>query len=94
MVLYGWDPRKDEENRRKHGLRLSDGIPALNDPRQVGWIDERFDHGEEGTVALGRAGERPLCVVHVPRGPDRLRIVSVRRVTRRERNAYRVLAAR
>jgi uncharacterized DUF497 family protein len=93
-VLYEWDRRKDEENRRKHGLRLSDGIPALNDPRQVEWIDERFEYGEERTITLGRTNGRLLCVVHTSRGPDRIRLISVRKATRREQNAYHELAAR
>jgi uncharacterized protein len=94
VVLYEWDPRKDEENRRKHGLRLSDGIPALNDPQQVEWLDDRFEYGEERTITLGCAGGRVLLVVHSSRGPDRTRIISVRRATRREQNAYRDLASR
>jgi uncharacterized DUF497 family protein len=35
LVGYEWDARKDDENRRKHGLRLSDGIAALRDPRRL-----------------------------------------------------------
>jgi uncharacterized DUF497 family protein len=93
-VLYEWDARKDEENRRKHGLRLRDGIPALNDPQQLEWIDNRFEYGEERTITLGRAGRRVLCVVHASRGPDRIRIISVRRATHREQNAYHDLARR
>jgi uncharacterized DUF497 family protein len=30
-VQYDWDPAKDAINRRKHGLALADGIPALKD---------------------------------------------------------------
>lgn len=59
-MLYEWDTRKDEENRRKRGLRPSDGIPALNDPQQVEWIDDRFNYGEERTITPGRVP----CVVH------------------------------
>ena len=84
---------KDEENRGKHGLRLRDGIPALNDPQQVEWLDDRLDYGEERTITLGRRGDWVLCVVHASRGPDRLRIISVRRATRREQNAYHDLAS-
>lgn len=93
-VLYEWDARKDQENRRKHGLRLRDGIPALNDPLQVEWIDERLEYGEERTITLGQAGGRRLYVVHTSRAPDRIRIISVRRATRREQNAYHDLASR
>jgi uncharacterized DUF497 family protein len=32
---YQWDASKDAENRRKHGLSLEDGIPALEDPNRA-----------------------------------------------------------
>jgi uncharacterized protein len=88
-VRYVWDARKDEENRRKHRLRLSDGIPALADPDRLELIDDRFAYGEERTITLGLAGSRLLLVVHARRGPDAVRIISVRSATRREQTAYR-----
>jgi uncharacterized DUF497 family protein len=54
----------------------------------------RVDYGEERTITLGRAGGRVLFVVHGSRGPDRIRIISVRRAMRREQNAYHDVAAR
>ncbi len=88
-VRYEWDVRKDEENRRKHGLRLRDGIPALADPNRLESVDDRFVYGEERITTLGFAGSRLLLVVHTRRGSDAVRIISVRRATRREQSAYR-----
>jgi uncharacterized DUF497 family protein len=31
-MRYIWDPTKDVLNKRKHGLSLAAGIPALQDP--------------------------------------------------------------
>jgi uncharacterized DUF497 family protein len=88
-VRYTWDIREDEENRRKHQLRLSDGIAALGDPDRLEWIDDRFAYGEERNVTLGMMGSRLLLVVHVQRSPVVVRIISVRRATRLEQRAYR-----
>jgi putative transcriptional regulator len=33
---YVWDSAKDALNRKKHGLALSDGIPAFEDPQRNG----------------------------------------------------------
>lgn len=93
-VIHDWDPPKDNENRRKHGLRLSDGIEALQDTERLEWIDDRFAYVEERTVTLGRAGARLLYVVHTQRGSGIVRIISVRRATRREQSAYRDQAGR
>jgi uncharacterized DUF497 family protein len=38
-----WDPEKDALNRRKHGLGFDEGVPVLEDPNRVSWIDDRYD---------------------------------------------------
>ena len=88
-MRYTWNVRKDEENRRKHGLRLSDGIAALADPHRLEGIGDRFAYGEERITTLGFAGSRLLLVVHTQRSPEVVRIISVRRAIRREQSTYR-----
>jgi uncharacterized protein len=85
---YSWDPAKDIENRRKHGLALADGIPALEDENAEEWIDERFDYGEERIITLGMSPSRLLLVVTVELGEDRTRIISVRKAERHEQRWY------
>ncbi len=55
-MRYVWDRAKDSLNRRKHGLSLAEGIPALEDPERESWIDGRYDYGEEriGTLGMGK----------------------------------------
>jgi uncharacterized DUF497 family protein len=93
-MRYEWDPVKDALNRRKHGLSLADGIPALDDPERRFWLDDRFDYGEVRAVTVGRNADRVLVVVSVERirtgsGEDKLkeeivRIISVRKAVKRE----------
>ena len=83
-MRYVWDPAKDVLNRRKHGLALADGIPALDDPGRQSWIDDRYDYGEIRLVTAGRNGEKVLIVVSTEREPDDdgeeiVRIISVRK---------------
>jgi uncharacterized DUF497 family protein len=85
---YEWDAAKDAENRRKHGLSLADGIPALEDPDAESWIDTRFDYGEERIVTLGRNQARILFVVATEPAEDRTRIISVRRAEKHEERWY------
>jgi uncharacterized DUF497 family protein len=42
-MLYEWDSQKDDENLRKHDLRLGDGIPAIEGPAAEFWIDDRYE---------------------------------------------------
>lgn len=93
-MRYEWDPRKDELNHRKHGLRLSDGLPAFTDLHALELEDDRFDYDEARAITIGLVRGRLLAVVHTFRDPDVIRIISVRRATRHEQNAYRDLASR
>lgn len=85
---YEWDPAKAAENRRKHGVDFPDAIPALEDPRRLEYIDDRFDYGEERTQVIGMAIGRVLFVVTTSRGDETCRIISARRATRHEEDRY------
>jgi uncharacterized DUF497 family protein len=87
-VWYEWDPEKDAANRRKHDLRLEEGIQALNDPNVECWIDGVSDSAEirDITLGMGRAGI--LFVVSVLRSKDLTRIISVRKVGKHEEHWY------
>ena len=87
-MRYTWDPEKDTLNRRKHGLSLEEGIPALDDPDRDSWIDDRFDYGEERAVTLGLGREGLLYVVTAVRQKDLTRLISVRRANDREIKQY------
>jgi uncharacterized DUF497 family protein len=52
--------------------------------------DTRREYGEQRYVSIGELGDAPtvvLVVVHTRRG-DKTRLISARRATRKERNAY------
>lgn len=87
-MRYVWDQAKDDLNRRKHGLRLEDSIPALEDPEREAWIDDRFDYGEERLITLGLNRDKVLYVVSTEPEPDLVRIVSVRRAEDEEVARY------
>jgi len=87
-MRYTWDPEKDALNRRKHGLSLEDGIPALEDPGRDFWIDDRFDYGEERFGTLGKGKTLILLVVSTIRDLDETRIISVRKANEKETSWY------
>ncbi len=87
-MRYAWAPAKDALNRRKHGLSLKDGIPALEDPQRDCWIDNRLDYGEERMVTLGMGVRRVLYVVTTERAVDYIRIISVRNAVKDEIERY------
>ena len=87
-MRYVWDSAKDVENLRKHGLRLGEGIAALNDPDCTSEIDSRVDCGEELVISLGRSNHRMLIVISTEVSAERTRIISVRKAKKREELRY------
>ena len=82
-----WDTDKAASNVKKHGIRFPDAEIVLCDPYGITLEDERAE-GEQRQVTIGSdALERVLVVVYTMRGED-LRIISARKATKRERNAY------
>lgn len=81
-----FDPDKDSENKRKHGISLSEAAFMDWDGALV-WQDNRKDYGEIRIVALAPIGERLHCAVYVDREGVR-RIISLRKANQREFDHY------
>jgi uncharacterized DUF497 family protein len=85
-VEFEWDPQKAAGNLRKHGVSFSEAASVFGDPLGVTVADP--DHSEEETryLTVGRSTRRSLLIVaHTDRG-DRVRIITVRELTRSERH--------
>lgn len=87
VVSYEWDTRKSQINFAKHGIDFSEAVAALEDDLALTIRDPDASR-EERYVTLGMdARGRHLVVVFTWR-QDRIRIISARRATRRERHRY------
>jgi hypothetical protein len=86
-VQVEWDPRKARLNARKHGVALADAVAVLEDETALTMRDP-FPEDEERWITLGLdAFGRVLVVVYTWRG-ERLRLISARNATPRERRRY------
>lgn len=82
-----FDPAKAAVNRRKHGVGFAHAEQALRDPR-ADTLEDPDVLGETRFVTLGMdAAGRILVVVWTPRG-DCARIISARKASKAEANAY------
>jgi uncharacterized DUF497 family protein len=89
QLTFEWDPRKAEANRTKHRVTFEEAITAFGDPLGRLETDPRHSVDEERLVLLGRsAAGRLLAVMFTDRGASRLRVISARLATRRERTIY------
>jgi uncharacterized DUF497 family protein len=82
-----FDPKKEAENLKKHGVSLSEGDGVLSDPLAL-TIEDESAEGEQRFVTLGANTFGTLMVVvWTPRDED-VRIISVRKPTPGERRNY------
>jgi len=83
---YEWDPEKNEENIRKHGIDFRTAVRIFAGP-VLERRDDRFDYGEVRMAAIGVVDGIEMTVYTTDRGKRR-RLISARKATRDERQAY------
>jgi len=86
-VDYEWDARKARLNLEKHGVDFADAVGALEDELAL-TTDDVSALSEKRFVTLGMdLLGRLIVVVYTWRG-ERIRLISARKATRRERRQY------
>jgi len=87
-MSFEWDPRKAEENFRKHGVRFSETETVFEDDYAITIADETSDPGEQRFVSMGMGVKGwVLVVVYCFRG-ENIRIISARLAEPQECNQY------
>jgi uncharacterized DUF497 family protein len=72
-----WDPAKNRENQRKHGISFDDAKAIFQDPDRIEVLDDR-DYGEERWIAIGTMGNIVALVVYTERNSG-IRLISARK---------------
>jgi uncharacterized DUF497 family protein len=81
-----FDPEKDKENIKKHGISLSMASHIIWD-EAVSWSDDRFEYDEWRMIALAPIGEKLYYVSFVDR-EGKTRIISLRAANNMEKKYY------
>ena len=87
-LVFEWDPEKALRNIKTHGVSFDEASTAFRDPlsRTIG--DPHHSEEEERFVLIGHSIRvRLLVIVHTEKD-DRIRIISARLATNRERLRY------
>jgi uncharacterized DUF497 family protein len=85
---FEWDPEKAEVNERKHGVAFSDASTVFGDPLAVTFSDPDHSLDEHRFLTFGVSRAGRLLVLSHAESQGRVRIISARPVTRRERKTY------
>ena len=91
--MFSWDTRKALTNYEKHGVPFEEAATIYSDPAGLDWED--FQHGqtERRWKRLGQSSQgRVLLAIYtlrrLPDGTEKIRIISARQASRKERKAY------
>jgi len=94
--VFEWDARKAAVNRTKHRVSFEEAVTVFGDPDALDGPDLRHSERESRFLRLGRAVTgRVLIVAYTVRRRDdgeRIRIISARRASRKQRAAYAAAA--
>lgn len=87
-IQFGWDPLKAKSNLRKHGVAFEEAITAFTDRFSETIPEHDHSYEEERFVMLGMSARRRLIVVSYTERDGRIRLISARLATPRERKIY------
>ena len=85
-MQYEWDENKNQANIAKHGVNFL-SAEGFNWATAIETVDNRMNYGEERWIALGFIGDHLHVLVYVHRS-DSIRIISLRKANKREREYY------
>ena len=87
-LLFEWDPVKARANMEKHGVTFDEASACFEDALSVTIPDPLHSKDEERFVLIGHSHRgRLLVVAHGDRG-ERIRIISARPATKKERRYH------
>jgi uncharacterized DUF497 family protein len=86
-MRFEWDENKNRVNIRKHGFDFAD-VEDLFMGILLARPDVREDYEETRWTGIGMIRGRTAVVVFAERGPDTIRIISLRKANRYEREQF------
>lgn len=86
-MLYEWDGCKAAANLVKHGIAF-EAVYGFEWDTSIEHIDDREDYGELRIKAIGFIGVRLHVVVFTPIDETSVRIISLRKANKGERDEY------
>jgi uncharacterized DUF497 family protein len=85
---FEWDPKKAFANEQKHNVSFQEAATVFGDPLAITFADPDHSVNEQRYITFGLSRYYRLLVVsHTDRG-GRIRIISARLITRKERRIY------
>lgn len=87
-LTFEWDEVKAKENLRKHEVSFEEGKTIFNDPFLFTFPDNEHSADEERYINIGLSVNGRILILTYTDQQDKIRIISCRKATARERRFY------
>ncbi len=87
-MSFDWNPSKARRNLAKHGVAFEEAATIFDDPLYIDFFDPEHSEVEQRYIRVGCSNRKRILVVAYTEREGRIRIISARRATRHERQAY------
>lgn len=85
---FEWNPEKEQANSEKHGVDFAEAATVFGDPLELTIADPDHSVGEFRYLSMGRSSLNRILVVSYTERHERIRIVSARIASPKERRQY------
>jgi len=85
---FEWDQSKAASNLSKHGVTFDEAITVFHDPLYLDFFDPDHSYDEYRYIIIGQSSNKRLLIVSYTEYGERVRIISAREATRKERKDY------
>ena len=85
---FEWDPAKAVANVKAHGVSFEEAATVFQDPLAQVHPDPDHSESEPREILIGHSAQRRLLLVAFTDRQGKIRLISAREVTRRERREY------
>jgi uncharacterized DUF497 family protein len=83
-----WDESKNLLNQKKHRVSFEEAATVFADPLEIMIDDPDHSSAEHRFISIGESFSRRVLVVSYAERGDKIRIISARRPTTRERRSH------
>jgi hypothetical protein len=85
---FEWHSAKAVANAKAHGVSFEEAVTVFQDPLAQVHTDPDHSESEAREILIGHSAERRLLLVAFTDRQGKIRLISAREVTRRERREY------
>ena len=87
-IKFEWDPNQAVRNLQKHGVSFEEAATVFRDTLSITIPDPDHSVDEERYITIGSSSRLRLLMVAHSEREGRIRVISARELTRKEREQY------